>query len=57
MTGLNGWGSADRLGSWAFRSFNDLWERSHHSQCAEGFDSVKEAREVVLAAAVPFLDL
>ena len=57
MTGLNGWGSADRLGSWAFRSVSDLWESSHHSQCAEGFDSVKEAREVVLAAAVPFLDL
>lgn len=57
MTGLNGWGSADRLGSWAFRSVSDLWESSHHSQCAEGFDSVREAREVVLAAAAPFLGL
>lgn len=48
MTGLNGWAS---------RSVSDLWESSHHSQCAEGFAAAKEAREVVLAAAAPFLDL
>lgn len=57
MTGLNGWGSTDGVGSWAFRGVSDLWESSHCSQCAEGFDSAKEAREVVLAAAAPFLDL
>lgn len=56
MTGLSGWGSADRLGSWAFRSVSDLWESSHHSRCAEGFDLGREAREV-LAAAAPLLGL
>lgn len=57
MPGLNGWGSADGVGSWGFRSVSDLWESSRHAQCAEGFDSAKEAREVVLAAVAPFLDL
>lgn len=40
----------------AYRSVSGLSVSSHHSHSAEGFSSAKEAGEVVLAAAAPFLD-
>ena len=38
-----------------YRSVSDLSESFCHYHSAEGFNSANEAREVVLAAAAPFL--
>lgn len=39
-----------------YRSVSDLSESFDYFHSAAGFDSAKEAREVVLVAAVPFPD-
>lgn len=52
---VSGRGSGDWVAV-AYRSVSHLSESSDHSRSAEGFNSAKEAREVVLAAAAPFLD-